>query len=254
VADLREVVTFHAKGRQHALLGASWGAMLALAYAAAHPTSTGPLILVGCGTFDLAARAELRKTIAERLNDEIRARLKCADERDQDERMKASAEAEMSIYSYDVRASAHDEDKVDVDARAHHETWDDMVRLQTEGVYPAAFSAIKVSVLMVHGTYDPHPGRLISAGLRSYLPQLEYRELQRCGHYPWLEKAAADVFFALVHEWLAGNLGAAEPQRVDLAPNRGPKWVIERTRPRGSAVRAGRSKWRGRADQLIRRL
>jgi pimeloyl-ACP methyl ester carboxylesterase len=209
VADLHEVVTFHAGGRQHALLGASWGAMLALAYAAAHPTSTGPLILVGCGTFDLAARAELQKTIAERMNDKIRARLKCADQLDQDQRMRACAEAEMSIYSYDVRASSHEEDKVDVDSRAHHETWDDMVRLQTEGVYPAAFSAIEVPVLMVHGTYDPHPGRLISAGLRSYLPQLEYRELERCGHYPWLEKAAADVFFTLVHGWLAGNLGAA---------------------------------------------
>jgi hypothetical protein len=44
--------------------------------------------------------------------------------------MKASAEAEMSIYSCDVRASAHEDDKVDVDARAHHETSDDMVRLR----------------------------------------------------------------------------------------------------------------------------
>jgi pimeloyl-ACP methyl ester carboxylesterase len=207
VADLHEVVTFYAGGRPPALLGASWGAMLALAYTAAHPTSTGPLILVGCGTFDLTARAELQKTIAGRMNDEIRARLKCADQVDQGERMKAGAETEMSIYSYDVAASAHEQDRVDVDVRAHHETWDDMVRLQTDGVYPAAFAAIKVPVLMVHGTYDPHPGRLISAGLRPYLPQLEYRELERCGHHPWLEKAAADQFFALVHEWLAATCG-----------------------------------------------
>jgi hypothetical protein len=185
-----------------------WGAMLALAYAAAHPASTGPLILVGCGTFDLAARAELQNTIAERMIEKIRARLKCADQLDQDERMKVSAEAEMSIYSYDVRAAAHEENKVDVDARAHHETWNDMVRLQTESVYPAAFAAIKVPVLMIHGTFDPHPGRLIFAGLRPYLPQLEYLELERCGHYPWLERAAADAFFTLVREWLADNLDA----------------------------------------------
>jgi pimeloyl-ACP methyl ester carboxylesterase len=170
-------------------------------------------------------RAELQKTIAERMNEKIRARLKCADQLDQDERMKVSAEAEMSIYSYDVRASAHEENKVDVDARAHHETWNDMVRLQTENVYPAAFAAIKVPVLMVHGMYDPHPGRLISAGLRPYLPQLEYRELERCGHYPWLESAAADVFFALVHQWLACNLDAASRWRAELAPNRSPMWV-----------------------------
>ncbi len=207
VADLHEVINFYAECRHPVLLGASWGAMLALAYAATHPSSTGPLILVGCGTFDLAARAELQKNIAERMNDEIRARLKCTDQLDQDERLKASAEAMMPIYSYDVRASPHEEDKVD--ARAHHETWDDMVRLQAEGIYPAAFATIKVPILMVHGTFDPHPGRLIFAGLRPYLPQLEYRELERCGHYPWLERAAAWAFFALVREWLAGNLDAA---------------------------------------------
>ena len=38
--------------------------------------------------------------------------------------------------------------------------------------------------------------------LRPYLPQLEYRELTHCGHYPWLERAAADAFFTLVLEWL----------------------------------------------------
>ena len=95
VADLHEVINFYAECRHPVLLGASWGAMLALAYAATHPSSTGPLILVGCGTFDLAARAELQKNIAERMNDEIRARLKCTDQLDQDERLKASAEAMM---------------------------------------------------------------------------------------------------------------------------------------------------------------
>jgi pimeloyl-ACP methyl ester carboxylesterase len=204
VADLHEVINFYA-GRCHpALLGASWGAMLALVYAARYPSSTGPMILVGCGTFDLVARAELQRTIAERMNDKIRARLKCADKLDQDERLKASAEAMTPIYSYDLLASPHEEDKVD--ARAHHETWDDMVRLQAEGTYPAAFATIKVPILMVHGTFDPLPGRLILEGLRPYLPQLEYRELERCGHYPWLERAAADTFFSIVRKWLASHI------------------------------------------------
>jgi pimeloyl-ACP methyl ester carboxylesterase len=48
---------------------------------------------------------------------------------------------------------------------------------------------------MMHGTFDPLPGRLIFKGLQSYLPQLEYHELDRCGHYPWLEPSAAPTFF-----------------------------------------------------------
>jgi len=76
VADLHEIINFYTADCCPALLGASWGAMLALAYAAAHPSSAGPLVLVGCGTFDLAARAELERTVADRTTDVIRARLK----------------------------------------------------------------------------------------------------------------------------------------------------------------------------------
>jgi hypothetical protein len=36
-----------------------------------------------------------------------------------------------------------------------------MIRLQDHGVYPAAFSAIRSPVLMLHGAVDPHPGRMI---------------------------------------------------------------------------------------------
>jgi pimeloyl-ACP methyl ester carboxylesterase len=209
VADLHEIITVCAPASHPALIGASWGAMLALAYAAAHPGSTGPLILVGCGTFDLGARAMLQRTIAGRMNDDIRAQLKRAEQLDPDECLRASAEAMLPVYACDLLASPHEDDQVD--ALAHHETWDDMLRLQTESAYPAAFAAIKVPVLMIHGTYDPLPGRLIFEGLRSYLPQLEYREFERCGHYPWLERAAADPFFSLLREWL--------PRHIDVGRN-----------------------------------
>jgi pimeloyl-ACP methyl ester carboxylesterase len=204
VADLHEVVTSCGGGCRPALLGASWGAMLALAYAAAHPDSTGPLVPVGCGTFDPVTRAVMESTIAERMNDEIRTRLKQAQQLDPNARLKASTEATAPIYSYDPLSFPHPDDQVD--ARALEETWDDMLRLQTGGTYPAAFAAIKVPVLMVHGTFDPHPGRLTAQTLRPYLPQLEYQELEHCGHYPWLERAAAGAFFSVVKEWLGRHL------------------------------------------------
>src|SRR5215831_423538 len=84
VADLHEFISVRAPENPPAIVGASWGAMLALAYAAAHPDSAGPLILVGCGTFDLDARAILRRHIAERMNDAIRAQLERAERLDPD--------------------------------------------------------------------------------------------------------------------------------------------------------------------------
>jgi pimeloyl-ACP methyl ester carboxylesterase len=88
VADLHELVASRCASARPALVGTSWGAMLALAYAAVHPARVGPLVLVGCGTFDPVARARLRATLEERTGDALRQRLarlseECSDPRDQ---------------------------------------------------------------------------------------------------------------------------------------------------------------------------
>jgi pimeloyl-ACP methyl ester carboxylesterase len=92
------------------------------------------------------------------------------------------------------------------DLRVDTETWEDMVRLQEASVYPAAFAAITSPVLMLHSTYDPHPGQMIRASLAPFLPQWEHREWERCGHHPWSEKFVRDEFFAVLREWLVRQL------------------------------------------------
>ncbi len=195
VADLHEVVQSYAQDTVPALVGHSWGAMLALAYAAAHPASAGPTVLVCSGTFDLAAREQFGINLSERKKDEgarqrFERALKIADP---NARFRELGKQTLELYSYDLATTDQEIDESEPGASA--ETWDDMVRLQIEGVYPAAFAAIKSPVLMLHGTVDPHPGQMIRASLKPYIPQLEYREWERCGHYPWLEKATRDEFF-----------------------------------------------------------
>jgi pimeloyl-ACP methyl ester carboxylesterase len=183
IADLHELIETRCADARPALVGESWGAMLALAYAAAHPEAIAALVLVGCGTFDLAARAQLQATLAER---------------------KARGE---NLYDYDpVERQALDDGGEAFDMVAHTQTWDDMVLQQQRGLYPAAFAKIEAPVLMLHGTYDPHPGEMIRDGLAKVLPQLEYRALDRCGHAPWGERHARDVFFAVLKTWLADAL------------------------------------------------
>ncbi len=47
----------------------------------------------------------------------------------------------MPLYSFNPLPCLDGEEKVD--ARAQRETWADMIRLQAEGIYPAAFASIK---------------------------------------------------------------------------------------------------------------
>jgi pimeloyl-ACP methyl ester carboxylesterase len=211
VQDLHELIEARCAGDPPALVGHSWGAMLALAYAAAHPRSAACLVLVGCGTFDPLAREELRRICEERMGPALRQRLdRLAQEvPDPDERLRARGDLLLPVYSCEPVANPPEYEVCD--ARAHQETWDDMKRLQAEGVYPAAFAAVTVPVLMLHGAADPHPGRMIWASLAPYLPQLEYREWERCGHYPWLERVVQEEFFWALREWLARQLSAAHP-------------------------------------------
>jgi pimeloyl-ACP methyl ester carboxylesterase len=84
-------------------------------------------------------------------------------------------------------------------------SWGAMLRLQEDGTYPAAFSAIESPVLMLHGAVDPHPGWMIRDGLQPQIPHLDYREWKECGHYPWWEAAVHQEFFAVLHDWLVRN-------------------------------------------------
>ncbi len=210
VADLHEVI-LRLGDSPPALVGHSWGAMLALAYAAAHPGRAAALVLVGCGTFDGAARERMRARRDSRIDDALRRRLDRLTEEfpDPDERLGILGQLMLSVDSCEPIVQGLDLETCD--ARGYRETWDDMLRLQAEGVYPSAFAAIQAPVLMLHGSVDPHPGRLIRASLAPSLPQVEYLEWERCGHYPWLERAVRDEFFFVVRRWLARRL-AADPE------------------------------------------
>jgi pimeloyl-ACP methyl ester carboxylesterase len=215
VADLHEIVSSLGKERPGsgearpgpgdlppALVGHSWGAMLALAYAAAHPDRVASLVLIGCGTFDAASCERLRAAREARTDDALRRRLQRLPDEfpDPDARLSALARITLPLYSCDLLSV--DPGLEACDARAHQETWEDMLRLQADGTYPRAFAAITAPVLMLHGAFDPHPGRMIRASLEPYLARLEYHEWDRCGHYPWLEKAAREEFFAVLRDWL----------------------------------------------------
>lgn len=203
VADLEALLAARCGEQRPIVLGHSWGAMLALAHAAAHPSRPAALVLVGCGTFDSTARAELVARREARLDGEMASRLDQARRAhdDPDARLAALGALSVQIDSVDPIAEAGSTEACD--ARGYEQTWKDALRCQAEGLHPAAFAAIDVPVLMLHGEQDSHPGALIRDSLRPCLPQLQYHAWAGCGHYPWLERAVGDQFFARVLEWVA---------------------------------------------------
>jgi pimeloyl-ACP methyl ester carboxylesterase len=193
-----------------ALVGWSWGAMLALSFAAAHPGRAHSLALVGCGTYDAAGREVYERALVMRLGEaglrrveELRRRMAGAAGAQGDRLLAALGRLMEEAQAYDALPETGD--PVRVDRQGHEETWGDVLRLQAEGVEPAAFAAITCPVLMLHGDDDPHPGPATFALLRRYVPQLRYRGFPRCGHRPWAERHAREAFLAALAEWLAAR-------------------------------------------------
>jgi len=197
-----------------ALVGWSWGAMLALSFAAANPGRVRSLALVGCGTYDPSSRAAYQEALGRRLGEEGRRRaerwrgeMEAAGSDDERNRLLGA----LGRLLEGAQACEPLPDQVGepiwVDARGHQETWTDVLRLQAEGVEPSAFRAITCPVLMLHGDDDPHPGPATFEVLRRFIPQLQYRGFPRCGHQPWAERHAREPFLAALRDWLTSETG-----------------------------------------------
>jgi pimeloyl-ACP methyl ester carboxylesterase len=211
MADLRDCIAEYGAGEPALIVGHSWGAMLAMAYGAAHPETLAGLMLIGSGTFDKASRQRLAELRQDRLGESGRAamaRLK-ASSLSATDRMKRSAGLLFKADSHDLAEIGTPVSAFDVEG--HDASWDDMMRLQSDGTYPAAYAAITCPVLMLHGEQDPHPGDMIRDSLTPYVPQMDYVELDQCGHYPWLERHARDRFYTVVRDWLTQARTPSKP-------------------------------------------
>ena len=209
VTDLNDVINLYCPDEKPVLVGHSWGAMLALIYATQFSDAVGALILIGCGTFDAVARAQMRTLRHERMAVRKYQRMKRRMEKieDPDERLQLLGKIMILIDSFELK-DVKDE-VVYFDGLGHEQTWHDMMDLMNKGVYPAAFETIDVPVLMLHGDYDPHPGEMIRDSLKPYIPEMEFHRWQQCGHYPWLEKAVSENFYSVLIRWLL-DTGASD--------------------------------------------
>lgn len=177
--------------------------MLGLSFAARYPNEVSALVLVACGTYTENARALYRQSLEHCLGETERSRIAALERRLASESHAAKRDfifgelgsAYMEAESYELLVVNDDSaDSLSADEAGHFETWNDVLRLQREGIEPDCFRSITARVLMIHGDVDPHPGEATRDLLRQFIPQLEYIGLERCGHEPWRERHARARF------------------------------------------------------------
>jgi proline iminopeptidase len=189
VADLDAVVA--AAGAPVDLLGHSWGAQLALAYALRHPGKVTRLVyLSGTGLSVDAWRPAFRAAYVRRLGRDA-ARLRELDEAG------AARAAAMLRWTADVvdpaRAAAIAEQMAtpwfEINLDASRGIADDVAEHWDEAAVEAACRDLQVPTLILDGAEDTRPRWAVDP-LAAALPAVTRVTLPGVGHLPWLEAPA----------------------------------------------------------------
>jgi len=201
VADLHELLRRRFEKSRPALVGHSWGAMLALAFAAAHPARVGSLVLVGCGTFDAASRELLERNRESRIDSDLRGGIERLEREVSDPTIGwpgSDGCCCRSTRTISKRTGWTSKPATRARTGKPGTTCSGFSRR----CLPGRFRSHRAPGAHAPRGRGPSSGTLIEAVLRERVPQLEYREWQCCGHYPWLEKAVRQDFLAALSDWI----------------------------------------------------
>jgi pimeloyl-ACP methyl ester carboxylesterase len=59
---------------------------------------------------------------------------------------------------------------------------------------------ITCAVTAIHGDYDPRPAAAVGKSLTGIIKDFKFILLEKCGHYPWLEKYARGRFYEILRK------------------------------------------------------
>jgi pimeloyl-ACP methyl ester carboxylesterase len=178
------------------LIGHSWGAWLALIFAAIHPESVKQLILIGSGPFEEKYTADMTEIRISHLNDEDKLRYFELLEKSKGIMNKKLGNLLSKADSYDLIPGI--EPKINFNTELHHSVWDEAKELRRSGKFLEYGSKIKCPVTAIHGDYDTHPAKGVTEPLTKVLKNFNFLLLEKCGHSPWKEKFARDNFFEII--------------------------------------------------------
>ena len=183
------------------LIGHSWGAMLSFMLSARHPALVRKLILVSSAVFEDKYAEEIEPTRLTRLNEKerIEAFSLLEEMGDPHNRNKNSSLERLvkllwtKVDSYDLLPFKDEVLEYQYDVNIG--VMDGARKLRSSGELLNLGKKIKCPVVAIHGDYDPHPAAGVKEPLSRVVKDFEFILLEKCGHFPWLERQAREQFY-----------------------------------------------------------
>jgi len=193
VEELHQAILAHAD-TPVTLIGHSFGAMLAVIVAARYPKLMKKLIMVGSGSLEKGGGQGVMKKRLERLSKDERERLEVIktqlDAENKDALFKEMGEIVAKADSFDPEPS---DDLIECSYRVYNKVWADSVAFRESGKWLKLFHEVTCPIVAIHGEYDPHP---IQKGNHRQVV------LKNCGHRPWVERQANELFYETLQKEL----------------------------------------------------
>jgi pimeloyl-ACP methyl ester carboxylesterase len=185
------------------LIGWSWGAWLGYILAARHPALVGKLILVGCPPFEQRYVPLIEATRMSRLSEEEQREtartLKRLDDISGQSHQTALARLGRIFSKTDTfRPLPVADETIRLQFNIYRAVWRTAAELRRCGDLLELGKRIRCPVVAIHGDYDPHPAEGVQQPLESILRNFRLILIPGCGHAPWREKEARDLFFKIL--------------------------------------------------------
>ena len=187
------------------LIGFSWGAWLSCILASYHPELVKKLILVSSGPIDEKYASSIMETRLRRLHGADKkeaaflyqtlhiATLSCSNYYDSLSRF---GELTSKADSFDLLPDEGEKIQLNIDT--YRTAWDEARKLRSSGRLVEIVRRIKCPVVAIHGDYDPHPADGIKYSFSQAIKDFRFFLLQKCGHYPWRERNARNLFYRIL--------------------------------------------------------
>lgn len=185
------------------LIGFSWGALLIFIFTTWYPSYVKKLILIGSGVYEEKYARNIMSIRLSRLSQGEKAEaLSLMDTlndpciEDKNAPMARLGKLISKADSYDPLP--HDSEILECQYAISQSVWGQAIRLRSSGKLLEMGKRIECPVVAIHGDYDPHPPDGIKDPLSSVLQDFRFILLEKCGHYPWIERGARDRFYDIL--------------------------------------------------------
>jgi pimeloyl-ACP methyl ester carboxylesterase len=187
------------------LIGWSWGATLSYIMAVRFSELVKKLILISMPPLKMEERTDLTAVWLDRLPEKDRVDFFSLEEFVWDGKNEDKSSSMARLFRLIAKADSYApmlskdevlEYQIDINIAIFRELYKQSASLDLIGIG----KNIKCPVIAIHGDYDPRPARAVQEPLSKTIKDFRFILLEKCGHYPWLEKYARDKFYKVLRE------------------------------------------------------